>query len=1343
MVHLKHKDFKNLYLVDQVSEEDKFDHQDFAEILWRIINDNTLEKDLTPFNIGIFGKWGVGKSTVVKLFTQILDKWNKENGHRKKYKFIEFKVWKFSKEALKRKFIFSIGKNLLGEEKLDALNTEVRGQKTLSFPLLYNPGALTDQLKKWKKNITWSVFKACFAFSVLSVLIVIFLNYKYSIPKIINFSDFFDLILYFLICQTPTFLFYILKSINEAKISIAFDKYDTDEQFEEKFINLVENSKETIKIIFIDDLDRCPEDKVIEALETIKTYLDVKTCIFVIACADDVIRRVVEAKRIELCKEGDSADYLNKFFSYTIRIPPFIHQNMRDYAKRILEYQNNDLLKLGNTLDDVLEIIIHNDVINPRKAISLINNFSSDLEVVMKREESDSSKLHEGDITSNLPALAVFTVIKTDYPRFYDLLIRDNQLLKYILEVEEGRANLLEEYHKRILADIYFIQDEKTKSKIFDPKHYGDAECEKFVSFIRGIAEYIRDLDNFSPFIYLDADKSSYGLKTEQLRNLCDYVRKEQVDKVKEMLNELKGLEEKKNHFEKISDILIDILKSPREKKRGLKTFFNIVYEFIPDEENFRRHIAGKVMTEFSEFKKEDDWIEEFNIEGIMFTLQYVNSTSTKEGSIEIFADTLAKTTKKDLGIELLRAIFHYEQLVKNRSVILKISSVLNRRKVQDDNKDILFFSLDEICNFIIELGEHEKEAIGKFFAGEIIDELCTKIKEIDKPEKEMSAEEKQKYDVVEKAFDLLDEIVLSKDGNVEKRIEFFIKLIPTSNYYFEIIKKLPDVISKIPEKLIPQLLEALSKEVHLVEGEELDKLLSIIDQISTKSKKPIKELNPLTSGLAKIIFEKFSSDDFDIATNYLVKFCDGRFSDDDLNIIFEQLCTKLNVYESMELTGKICNFMLNNSQLLTPNSKNKFFDAFINGIYDIKTYDKQKFPNEEGIRFWESASSKIIKLVPNKEKLITNISSNNCLNAQIDAILLEHKSILMGIIRFELNKYTKESQEKLIAVLIPYLSVGVKEKIRWGISQIYSVFKEINLSELESQLKQNLLINICNAIKNIDDNQDRCKALELLLKEGKSVSSMGQSYKDILLNEIELQFDKDRNNVLAFEGFINEFDDFAKEKQISLCGNYLGSNAYSSTYSKKLIKRITEDFSDIKTDGQILPQSTLKEIEKADNVNTDSAKTEELPNKKIEFIERYIIGINLDERAWTFFAELFTILASHLDISTKRKLGQDCIKIIKTKEETPNVSRNRFSIINILKSDKAFDESDIHGLFTHLFTSEDRAKVELACDFFSLYYKDTKMTKDHKKSYNLVIEESIKRFESDSLRDRLIQIKS
>jgi len=1349
MERLTQDKFKNIYLYDKIAQKDQFDHQDFAEILLRIIKDNTSEnKDLTPFNIGIFGRWGVGKSTVVNLFKQLIEELNEElkkKNKARKYIFIDFTVWKYSSEALKRKFIFTIGRKFLGQNKLDELNTEVRGHKTITLPLLYNPGVLTDQLKKWKENISWSVFKACIVFYAIIILITFFLNYKYGIPRLINFSDFFDLVLFFSICQIPTFLAYLWKSINKANISIAFDRYDTEEQFEEKFIEVVQEKKDTIKIIFIDDLDRCPEDKVIETLETIKTYLDVKTCIFLIACADDVVKRVVETKRKELCKEGDGADYLNKFFQYTIRIPPFIRQNMRDYAMKILDCQSSDLLKLED-LEDILDILIHSEVYNPRKVILLINSFAADFEIALKREESDSSKLRSGDVTTKLPQLAVFTVIKTDYPRIFDLLVSDNELLKYILLIEESKTDFLEEYHKRILREIYYSDQSPTGEITLDLKRYKkghEKECENFISFIKGVTNHIKDVDNYSPFIYLDADKSSYVLTSDYLKKLCEYVRKGMVEDVKEMFKELKNEQEKQNRFENVVNIICNILKGNREKEKGLRTFFDIVVDYMPENSDFRKHVAGKVMNAFSSFMKDDTWLKNFNLEGIVFTLQYEKSDATKGNVIDIFVNTIEKTTEKELGVALLNSVFHYEALVKTGTNISRIRNVLSRRNpISEGDKVLIYFSIDEICSFITNLAQQEK-TIEKFFSGEIVEEICGVLKELDASSKEKTAEENQRYEILKNAFNVLDEALLSKEKNINRRINNFIELMPTATYYYEIIDKLSSIISKIPQESLSLLLDALIKEVESVDRDELEKLLALINDVSDRSSgRPLKEFHALNVSFPRIMIDKYNSEEFNIVGRYLINFCDKRFSDEDIDNISSQLIAKLKIHEGFEITQKICSFMLDNQGVLLPQAREKLFDTFVAEVYEIKNYDKQKFPNDEGIRFWQSVANTIISLVDNKDKLILNITPAHCINASTDALTLDQKSILIDIVKIQFNKYSTAAKEKLLATFVDYLTTNNKEKIRWGVAQIYTLIHDLSLTNVEPQLKQKLLLRLTTVIKDLDDNTERTKALEILLKEEEVVRDLGESYREIMLNEIELQFDGNRSQALAIEGFISEFSYFEPGKQILLCGKFLGSEVYSKENSKNLIRKVISDFSAV---VDVAPTATIQTpaIETTKD-EEEVVQEQDLMSPKEEYIERFIVGVNLDKRAWEFFADLFLALIPALSETLRKKLGQENIKNIKTKEESPNISRNRFTVINTLKSFNALDEAEVRGLFTNLFSSEDEARVELACDFFQVYYKDVRLTKEHKRRYGSDIDDAVKRFEANEhLKSRLLEIKS
>jgi len=97
---------RKLFLTDhalQNSENDEFGHSDYAELLEKIVNDQP-----TPFNIGIFGKWGVGKSTIVNLLRERL----KGEIDKNKIKFLEIRVWKYDEDSLRRKFIVKIAEGL-------------------------------------------------------------------------------------------------------------------------------------------------------------------------------------------------------------------------------------------------------------------------------------------------------------------------------------------------------------------------------------------------------------------------------------------------------------------------------------------------------------------------------------------------------------------------------------------------------------------------------------------------------------------------------------------------------------------------------------------------------------------------------------------------------------------------------------------------------------------------------------------------------------------------------------------------------------------------------------------------------------------------------------------------------------------------------------------------------------------------------------------------------------------------------------------------------------------------------------------------------------------------------
>ena len=80
-----------------------------------------------------------------------------------------------------------------------------------------------------------------------------------------------------------------------------------------------------VLVIFIDDLDRCLPDKVVQVLETIKLFLDKQGCVFVIGADVNVIREAVTSHYKNINLTGESAsDYLEKIIQLRFELPPII-----------------------------------------------------------------------------------------------------------------------------------------------------------------------------------------------------------------------------------------------------------------------------------------------------------------------------------------------------------------------------------------------------------------------------------------------------------------------------------------------------------------------------------------------------------------------------------------------------------------------------------------------------------------------------------------------------------------------------------------------------------------------------------------------------------------------------------------------------------------------------------------------------------------------------------------------------------------------------------------------------------------------------------------------------------
>jgi len=298
---------------DNETSEDLLGFKIHADLLIDVIKDDTV----LPVTIGVFGDWGSGKSSILKIVKESMEKMDED------ILVLYFNGWIFEGyDDAKAALLESIIKGF--EE-----NTKISSK-------------IKTQAKKLLKKVDWMrvvgfgfkkiVVPAASSYLTGGLSLIPQLAQGLSNLKGKELSD-------------------KIKSgeTEELLNSILKDKVEDEDQmvirsFRKDFDELIDKSKIKKLIVIIDDLDRCTPDRIIENLEAIKLFLNVDKTAFIIGADPRIVRHAIEYRfkpRVEnpLSESSNNRiveDYLEKLIQIPYNLPKLSDSEVETYISLLI-----------------------------------------------------------------------------------------------------------------------------------------------------------------------------------------------------------------------------------------------------------------------------------------------------------------------------------------------------------------------------------------------------------------------------------------------------------------------------------------------------------------------------------------------------------------------------------------------------------------------------------------------------------------------------------------------------------------------------------------------------------------------------------------------------------------------------------------------------------------------------------------------------------------------------------------------------------------------------------------------------------------------------------------------
>jgi predicted KAP-like P-loop ATPase len=292
---------------DAPTTEDLLDRHNLANRLSEIV-----ETSDTPVTIGVYGPWGCGKTSLLILTKQLLDK---NEGTQT----VWFNTWQH------------------------------QNAENIIVPLLQTIRSLSDI---WGIEGRTQKFFKVIGTTIGDLVLGSVTSGKVSAQSIVALTEKYE------------------KDYFEAKsLSLRIQEF-----FAEAVKQIVGPSGRIT--IFLDDLDRCLPEKTLEILEALKIYLSVPGVVFVLGADASVISHAVSLRYRDSKSSEHTKDYLDKLVQMSLDIPEPSDIAILKYVKNISEVLGIKGATIDSSIEKYLSLIISGLNKNPRKLKKLFNSVS-------------------------------------------------------------------------------------------------------------------------------------------------------------------------------------------------------------------------------------------------------------------------------------------------------------------------------------------------------------------------------------------------------------------------------------------------------------------------------------------------------------------------------------------------------------------------------------------------------------------------------------------------------------------------------------------------------------------------------------------------------------------------------------------------------------------------------------------------------------------------------------------------------------------------------------------------------------------------------------------------------